>query len=167
MRIILIFRLLSFRFSGSYYILTTIDLGTGEVRITCSETADAAHHSTRLQVADKAVYIQHFQNCRIWHWYQSRNNICEFASYRIYFWGLTALSIRAVLLMTTRLAAGFTGNAYEGARCVGGSANANPYTADGDGAACTSGPNPGQYFPPRCVDQYKPEHGRRQQSSCM
>ena len=43
-----------------------------------------------------------------------------------------------------------TGNAYTDAKCEGGSAAADPYTADADGSVCTT--NTGTYTSPSCTN---------------
>jgi hypothetical protein len=45
---------------------------------------------------------------------------------------------------------GLTGNTYTAARCTGGGAAANPYTADADGTACTTDASPGTYTAASC-----------------
>lgn len=47
---------------------------------------------------------------------------------------------------------GVTGNAYTAAKCEGGGAAADPYTADTNGTACTTDASPGNYTPPACTN---------------
>ena len=47
---------------------------------------------------------------------------------------------------------GVTGNTYTPAKCEGGDAAADPYTVDPNGAACISGPSPGNYTPAACTN---------------
>jgi hypothetical protein len=47
---------------------------------------------------------------------------------------------------------GLTGNTYVPAKCVGGGAAADPYTADDDGALCTSDASPGTHTGATCTN---------------
>ena len=47
---------------------------------------------------------------------------------------------------------GITGNTYTAAKCVGGGAAADPYTADADGTLCTTDESPGTYTAASCTN---------------